>query len=167
MVDVKFHNENLCSIAGLENSFLGRFTMKEILSGLLRDTEILVAEGLRPYYDIELSKNSVSKIRSSIADYEVTNNWFSISFVYLVGSDNDYFLQSLINIWFEYEQPSFCFFSSKNAFEKYKSRIDHKNLPWSQITELCSCYVVFRAAEEDVMWIGKSKTKNFDDIACN
>jgi hypothetical protein len=163
MLNVKLHNENLCSIAGFENSVFGRFAMKEILNEILKNTEVVDAEVRRPYYEIESSKNSIPNILGNVKDFEVSDEWFSISFVYYVYDSNSNFVETFTNLWFEYEQVSFCFFVSVDDFEKYKIG-NHRMLSWIETTELYSSYVVFRAVEEKVIWIGKSNTQNFDAI---
>ena len=119
----------------------------------------------RPYYDVVHSRSLISDLEPETTNFEVSKNWFLISFTYPVKIDNDRFVKTIQAAWFEFEQPFLCFFKSLNDFEKCRSESNHDDLLWSQIVELSECYVVFRSAQEEVMWIGKSRTRpRFEDI---
>jgi hypothetical protein len=62
----------------------------------------------------------------------------------------------LPSIWFHYQYVSFTF--SHNCAIKFNIKM----LPWYAVTTKVSSYVLFKGAEEDVVWIGKSKELKFD-----
>jgi hypothetical protein len=162
MRDISFHNKNNCSIAGIS-----KYIIRDILNRMLATTKSVVATVERPYYKIELSINSISNILGNIEELKIADNLFSVSFIYDVIEDNSKFIETFIDIWFEYEQPCFCFFVSKQSSEVCKHWFDDKNrfrYYVNEIVDKSPCYVIYKGIEEDVMWIEKSKTLEFNGI---
>lgn len=164
MKNVNYHNENLCSIAGFENTFFGESIIREILGKLFQKTNIVIAEIQRPYYEPELLKKSIIDISSEVENLKIDEDWFSISFDYHAKEDNDKFIELFIDIWFGYEQPTFSFFVTAQEKKSYQNLIIGNRMSWRDITDISSSYVLCKGIEEDVMWIGKSKNLKFNDI---
>jgi len=59
-------------------------------------------------------------------------------------------------IWFHYQHVAFSFFRSSG--NKFITKV----MSWKDITQKETSYVMFKGAEDDVVWIGKSKELKFD-----
>lgn len=79
---------------------------------------------------------------------------FEISFS--SANPNKSLFEFLPMIWFAYEHVSFSFFI-ENEIE-----FDTKRKSWEEITSRFKSYMLFKGAEEDVIWIGKSNDLKFD-----
>jgi hypothetical protein len=164
MKDIHYHKENLCSIARIENSFSGKYILRDILNRILRSTVLVIATIERPFYTVQSSIAEISTISTELKDLIIAENLFSISFKYYTKENNDDFINTFLEIWFEYEQPAFSFFVIGQDLQTYKNLEIHRHMYVEQITALSPCYVLFRGIEEDVIWIGKSDNLKFDDV---
>jgi hypothetical protein len=160
--DIKQHNENLCSIAGIENTFSGRNIIREFLNKLLPETVLIIAQAQRPYYEPEFLEKSILRISSEFENSEIDEDWFSLSFKYYAKENNDSFIQIFSEIWFDYEQAVFSFFVTGQQMQLYKNLNIDGRMSWKDITASSPSYVLCKGAEEDVLWIGKSVDLNFD-----
>lgn len=164
MKDVYLHNKNLCSIAGVENTFLGKYIIRDVLNKILPNTTLIIAEAQRPYYKPELSVVSINNISSEFENLKIDEDLFSLSFNYYTKENNDSFIQVFLDIWFEYEQPAFSLFLSGQEMQSYKNLKIDRRMSWKDITALLPCYVLSKGIEDDVIWIGKSDVLQFDWI---
>lgn len=164
MVDIKFHNDNLCSIAGIDNNFSGKSIIRGVLNEIISQASFIAVEAYRPYYEIIESLKSVSKISEEIDYLTVAPDKFYILFNYFVKADNDNFVETFLNIWFEFEQPSFTFLTEMPEINSDKGLFFDKNLKYKELVESLNCFLLFRSAEEDVMWISKSDHLKFEGL---
>jgi hypothetical protein len=162
--DINYHNESLCSVAQIENSFSGKYILRDILNRILRNTGLIIATIERPFYTGQSSIAAISQISSEVKDLIIGEDLFSISFKCFTKENNDDFINAFLEIWFEYEQPTFSFFVTGQNTETYKNLEIHRRMNVKQITSLSPCYVLCRGIEEDVMWIGKSDNLKFDNV---
>lgn len=164
MRDVKYHNKNFCSIAGIENTFSGKYIIRDILNKLLPKTTLVVAKVQRPYYEHEFLVKSITKISSELKELKIDEDWFSLSFKYYTKEDNDSFIEIFLDIWFDYEQPAFSFFVKGQEMQLYKNLTIDRRMLWKDITTLLPSYVLFKGIEEKVLWIGKSDNLKFEEV---
>lgn len=163
MKDVYLHNENLCSIAEIENTFSGRSFIREVLNKILPNTTLVIGQAQRPYYEPVLSIKSMN-ILSKFEKLDIDQDLFSLSFHYYTKERNDDFVQVFLDVWFEYEQPAFSFFLSGQEKQLYNCLAIYRRMSWKDITGLAPSYVLCKGIEEDIMWIGKSNILQFDCI---
>jgi len=164
MKDINYHGDNLCSIAGIENTFFGKGVIRELLKNLLRESVVVVAEIQRPYDDAWLLRKKIYDISSDIQNLKIDSDCFAVSFDYIVKEENEEFIKLFVDLWFSYEQPTFSFFLLKQGQELFNSLIIGKRLSWQKVTEISTLYTLFKSVEEDVIWIGKSKNLGFEKL---
>jgi hypothetical protein len=90
--DIHYHNNSLCSIAQIENSFSGRFIIRDILNRILRNTVLVIATIERPFYTAQSSITAISKNSSELENLIIDEDLFSISFKYYTKENNDDFI---------------------------------------------------------------------------
>ena len=162
MRDINFHGENRCSIASIS-----KYIIRDILQRILSKSSMVIATAERPYYEVKVAINSISNIKRNVDRLKVSDDLFSLSFIYDVTEENEKFIEAFIDIWFEYEQPVFHFFISNHPLEIYVSWFNDKNrfiYYVDEIVDISPCYVLYKAIEEQVMWIEKSKSLSFEEI---
>lgn len=160
MQNAKIHNDNLCSIKGIKNTFLGNSFVKDILNTTLMQTSLVVANIQRPYHE----SNDIFNMLNEFENLKIDEDWFSISFKYKVKNKNDNFIRAFLETWFVYEQPSFTFFVAGQDFGSYENLNISRRMNWKEIIEISNCFIFFKGVEEDVIWIGKSTNLQFDEI---
>lgn len=161
MKDIKIHDidhNNLCSIKSVEKGYSDKQYFFSILSRLFNLTGHLFVQARRPYYNVESAIQNLRSIRDRVDDLNITPNFFEISFYFDGPSGDDDLFNLITDIWFEYEQPTFCFFYEKHI------HLSEKKISWQEITRQWDSFVIFRGAEEDVVWIGKSSELKFSNI---
>lgn len=164
MKDIHYHSENLCSVAQIENSFSGKYILRDILNRILRNTVLVIASIERPFHTVQSSIVTISQIYSELRDLIIDENLFSISFKYYTKENNDEFINTFLEIWFEYEQPTFSFFVIGQNIKTYNTLEINRRMNIEQIASLSPCYILCRGIEEDVIWVGKSENLKFDDV---
>lgn len=155
---VNSKSEFLFSIAGVNDSFNGRYQVRELIYHILRTTAFIRVEAKRPFFQPSVSYALLKRVSGQIEHLNLPKDLFSVSFDYSVLEDNDDIVQLLAELWFDYEQPFFSFFQSLLDKEK---KIEPK-MTWKDVTEMALCFVMFRSVEEDVVWVGKSKDITID-----
>jgi hypothetical protein len=162
--DIYYYNESLCSIAQIENSFSGKYILRDILNRILRNTFHIIATIERPFYTVQSSIAAISNTSSELENLNIDEKLFSISFKYYTKENNDDFINLFLEVWFEYEQPTFSFFTTGQNTETYKNLEVHRRMNVEQITALSPCYVLFRGIEEDVLWVGLKNARLWDNL---
>lgn len=155
MKDIKIHNKekgNLISIKPLEDIYADRRYLIFVIVNLFNLTkECLYVEASRPNYDVS---NIIKKLKGILINNDsFKSSFFELSF--FCNEVDDALLDILSEIWFAYEHPAYCFFVED------KIGFDVKRQAWSHITSQIDSFVMFKGAEEDVLWIGKSDDLEF------
>ncbi|MBB2950106.1 hypothetical protein [Sphingobacterium sp. JUb56] len=155
MKEHKIHSNeggNLLSIKSFENTYSDRNCLINAILNLSEKMGYFYINASRPdYTDSEL----LSKLNLVLNDKKnfIYNN-FEISFE---GTNlNEEVINLLPLIWFHYQHVAFSFFRSSGK------KFITKGMSWKDITQKETSYVMFKGAEEDVVWIGKSKELKFD-----
>lgn len=159
MRDIKVHkkeNNNLCSInflrdGNLDDSFLERLFLS--LSNLAVGN--IYVEMSRPNYSID---SIVHLLEEETTVKNLFIDHFELSFYHSAHSLNDHLLTALIECWHAFEHSLICFsFGSKDV-------LFPKNKSWQEYIEYYTCFVAFKGAEENVVWLGKSTNLDFPDM---
>lgn len=154
----KINNFNLCSLKSVPETYEGKTYLAFLIATIhLKTGGPLYAELHRRNYDVRPLLEQLDKFSDHIFDLTKDNETaiFSIK----AGHMSDALLYLLSELWFAFEHSSFCFFESGIPAPK---SIYRKG--WSDITSQSTSYVMFRGAELDVVWIGKSDELAFDFI---
>jgi hypothetical protein len=158
MKDVIIHTEcenNLCSIKPVNQSYEDKIYLTDLFESLYKLTGCIFVDLNRPNYDEELFVNRFEKHRNKITYFDSDLNNNEISFIYREKEfDRDLFL-TIVEMWYEYEQPFFCF--TRNAVNPNITRW----MAWYDVTKKYTAYAIFRGPEQDVLWIGKSAGFSF------
>jgi hypothetical protein len=158
MADINSHGQNLFSIADIEDTFGRRSQLRALINKVLSLASSVHIEAKRPVFQPSLSYRLINDIAGQIENLELADDLFSLSFDYVAREQNDQVLKLLLELWFDYEQPFFCFFQ---AASNEKRKIEPK-MTWKEVIALEPCLVMFKSAEENVIWIGKSETLDID-----
>lgn len=158
MPDVNVYSQILCSIAGIENTFGGRSKLRRLIHKILFVTSSTYVEARRPVFQPSLSFRLINNLNVQLDNLERTDDLFQVSFDYVTRENNEKFIELVLELWFEYEQPFFCFFQSYSSVNrKIESEMTWKDFIASEI-----CLTFFKSAEENVVWIGKSEMFDTD-----
>jgi hypothetical protein len=149
---------NLHSIAGVDDSFGGRSQLREIINGIIPVTMSAHIEAKRPNYHSSATLAMIKEMSGEISDLDMTDSPFRISFTYPIKENNDQFITLLVDLWFEYEQPFFCFFQTALG----QKRIIEPTMSWNDLAASEPCIAMFRSVEQDVVWIGKGDDIDFE-----
>lgn len=154
--------QTLFSVAGIEDSFGGRSKLRGIVNPLLAFALSFYGEAKRPFFQPSNSLRLVNQMSDMLERPVLSEDLFSVSFEYAIQQNNDHLLTLLLELWFEYEQPFFCFFQTSLNPER---RITPQ-MNWKAVVEMEPCLVMFKSVEEDVVWLGKSASIgiNIDDM---
>ncbi|MNK15202.1 hypothetical protein D3C87_333370 [compost metagenome] len=155
MKDLKIHNNadgNLLSIKSVVDIYSDREYFINLILKLSFETGYFYINASRPEFD-EASLLEKLKLVLDNKDNFSYNN-FEITFEGTIL--NQEIGNLLPSIWFNYQHVSFTF--SHNRAIKFNIKM----LPWYDVTAKVSSYVFFKGAEDDVVWIGKSKELKFD-----
>ncbi len=168
MIDVKVHeNENnqLLSIKGIDGDFYSKQYILCLIRKLFEQTNYVLIRVKRNNYQdpcIERLRNLGYSL--GVKDLEIDSDLFEISFNFNVKESNQTLLLILVDLWYAFEQPNYYFFNTKEDFRLNYERILINNPSWLVITNMTSVYVMFKGAEEDVIWLGKSINLGFTGI---
>lgn len=159
--NIYFSDQNLCSIAGVEPNRSGEAILREVTAHFLATTPIVIARVERPatfaIRPTALNAESTIKLKNLRHD----DDWFSLSFEYYPKSENDLFLDLVIELWFTYEQPMFAFLTKRVLRSMTQISASSQVLTWQEIAEEVSSFVIHKGIEDDVIWIGKSDELSF------
>ena len=165
----KFQN-NLCSIKSVKNDYSGSLFLLDLLRDFSNYTNSVIVHVRRNnYITSAIEKLKETDIKLEINELKIDKNLFEVSFWFNNTNLNDEILRIMRDLWFAFEQPAFCFYMNQGQLENNREEIISKNLSWQQITNKSDVYVVFKGAEEDVIWIGKNnkmeyKLEKYGDI---
>ena len=168
-MDYHLYGTRRCSIAGISADYNGALLLSRIVNCLLASTESVFALVQRPYYgSVPLSQSSIANLSDEIENLKVADDFFSISYHYSVRKKNDAFVNAFVQIWREYEQPGFFFFTEDLGSDLYNSILENKKFSVIEkdrrIFDLAPCYMTFKSVEEDVLWIDKHEELDFDSV---
>lgn len=154
MKDRRVHrNDNLMSIKPIENIYSDRGYLASIIKKLLALTNgSFYLEVSRPNYE---TSNLVTQLKT-ISNINCSFKSSNIEISFSSANPDKSLFEFLPMIWFAYEHVSFSFFI-ENEIE-----FDTKRKSWEEITSRFKSYMLFKGAEEDVIWIGKSNDLKFD-----
>lgn len=153
MRDIKSNSDMLFSVGGIVDTFGGRSRIRAIINQIVPLTVSIFVEMKRPVSPYTSVSNLLGGRSVFIENLNVIKNGFLVTFDYLIRESNDEIVDMLIDMWFEYEQPFVSFFQSVSK----EARSINSKMTWRDVTELESCFVLFKKAEQEVVWVGKSK----------
>ena len=161
LVRYKDYQNNLCSIKSIENDFSGRLYFLNLLRRLTSNLNIIFYANMqRPYYDIEGAVAKINALKDSLFELKISDDFFNISFNVMQPNLSDSILQLIVDLWFDFEQPLFVIAKDEKP-PKVLKLLRNKFIKWNDITETIQAYTIYRGAEEDVVWIGKSEELEF------
>lgn len=159
MKDIKIHHNeknNLISIKPIEDIYYDRCYFISIIENLSKQTNGCVyVEVSRPNYIIDGIFEKLNDFLINSSGISYTINSFEISFS-CIEINKDFF-DLLFLIWFGYEHSTIVLLSQNEINYNDVYRKD-----WFTITSKLNSFVIFKGAEEDVVWIGKSEDFEFD-----
>lgn len=155
MKEVNIHDRwdsNLCSIKSVEDIHSDRMYIISLVESFYNMTgRLLYVDVSRPNYDVNDIIEHINRIQSNICDLFIGPNYFELSF----AIDKDKIVNEVFyvisELWFAFEHPCFCFFLEE------KNLLFNKRSTWYDTTEKTLSFVMFKDAEEDVVWVGKSR----------
>ena len=122
-----------CSVAKISNDYGGVLRLKVILENILRNTKSVFALFKRPnYWEVEETHGLIASLVSSTENLKVADDFFSISFEYITGANNDEFIHVFSRLWYQFEQPTGYFFTSILNGESFNSILETKTLSLSE-----------------------------------
>lgn len=166
MVDIKIHNNErnrLASIKGVNDDFSGRLYAFDLFRNLIELSDCVSVCVRRNNYIIScLEQLKVLGQELRVHDLAASNDLFEISFYFDKGKAGDELLSILVDLWFAFQQPTFfLYLQKKDSSIISNHKMTHKQ-SWEEISDTFTSYVVFKGAEEDVIWIGRSETLKFE-----
>jgi len=165
MIDIKIHkkeNNQLLSIKGVGSDYSSRQYLIGLLNKLRQFTGYVLIHVRRNNYN----DSSIERLKKEgeilgIRNLKIESNLFEISFDFNETEVKEDLLFILVDLWYCFQQPVYYFFlNEENSKLNYKN-ILNKNLSWKETVELSNSFVMFKGAEEDVVWIGKSDNLEF------
>jgi len=162
MKEINIHErygKNLCSIRPFENIYQDHvYLASKILYLFSLTGGVLHVQVSRPTYEYEPNEmgRKIKIILKNNMNFDYKSDFFEFSFH--CSDFNDELLNMLSKVWFAYEHVTYIFFADR------KGGLDVKRMPWYVITSNAKSFVMFKGAEEDVVWIGKSKELTFDHL---
>jgi hypothetical protein len=155
-IDYKKHEYNLCSIKFSGDHYFIRTNLIAVLESHLALVEgDLYVEIARPEEDVNGLINQLNRVNSIANSMNVQKDFFEINFTCKRDDINNDLFWRLSELWFCFQHVSFVMVSKKGKFN-FQNR-----LMWNKITDIVSCFVLFKGVEEDVVWIGKSDGLTF------
>lgn len=158
--------EDLMSIADVGRNIEGRKKLIHILRLFSFGANGLVVDASRPNYDDIESVRVASKVEYSSCNMDVSDDEFSFFFECYEKISSPEILHLLLLAWFEYEHLVILFRIRNEMWS-----VESESIPrfgdrerWNSIIQNVVGYVLFRGAEDDVVWIGKSSKLEFPDI---
>lgn len=164
-MDIKTHeNENnqLLSIKGVDYDYQSKQYILRLLMKLSKCASCVLIHVKRNNYKdsaIDILKKEGTAL--GITNLEVDSKLFEISFSFNPTKSKEELLPILVDLWYCFQQPVFYFFTDEKQPEHYNKALLNDNLSWKEVVNLSNSYVMFKGAEEDVIWIGKSDDLKF------
>jgi len=158
MKDIRIHSNhanNLCSIKPINQMYEDKIYLIYLFENLYKLTGCLYVALNRPNYPkgqfakrFEKYNNIINYTNLDVMDDEM-------SFIYNEKEINRDLFLTIVEMWFEYEQPFFCFIRGANP------SFITRQMAWYDVTNNYAAFAIFRGPEEDVMWIGKNSNFSF------
>lgn len=165
---LSFYDENNCSIAGVGNDYEGVGRLVTLIEGLLRKSKSVLVFAQRPYASNPLTISSMVSLAGLVSNYQYSDDHFRLFFYYNIRDSNPELLNTIRQIWREYEQPVFLFPVKRLKPESYVPITSDRTLSSKQkiglLASLAPCYQAYKGLEEDVLWMEKDDDLEFDWI---
>lgn len=159
MKEIKIHSKdhgNLLSIAELRDGYEG----EKYLASTIQELSILTggyvyADLSRPNYDVSAQ---IAHLRNALSGHDVTvaKEYFEVTFVYSLSQSNDDLFAIMAKLWFAFEHVSYIFSADKSRIS------DIRRKSWYEVTSRLTSYMMFKGAEDSVLWIAKSDNLKFN-----
>jgi hypothetical protein len=165
-MDIKIHkNENnqLLSIKGVDYDYQSKQYIFKLLNKLIQLAGYVLIKVRRNNYE----HSSIDKLKKEgtslgIKNLKVDSNLFEISFNFNTAKPKQELLPLIVDLWYCFQQPVYYFFTNEDSLEYNNEILLNNNFSWKEVVDLSSSYVMFKGAEEDVIWIGKSDELDFE-----
>lgn len=168
MKELSFYDKNNCSISGVGNDYAGVERLLALIDGLLGQSKSVLVFAQRPYADTPLTISSMVSLVRLVSNYQHSDDHFRLFFYYNIRDSNPELLNTIRQIWREYEQPVFLFPAMSLQPESYVPITADSTLSSRKKVELLAslapCYQAYKGVEEDVLWIEKDDALEFDWI---
>lgn len=165
-MDIKTHkNENnqLLSIKGVDYDYQSKQFILKLLNKLIQFAgNVLIQLRRNNYEDSSIDKLKKEGVSLGVKSLKVDSNLFEISFNFNAAKSKEELLPLIVDLWYCFQQPVYYFFTNEERLEYYNEILLNNNLSWKEVVDLSNSYVMFKGAEEDVIWIGKSDELEFD-----
>lgn len=165
MIDIKTHkNENnqLLSIKGVDYDYQSKQYILRLLIKLIQFTGyVLIHVKRNNYKDSAIDKLKKESTALGIINLKVDPILFEISFNFNSSKSKEELLPILVDLWYSFQQPVYYFFTDEKELECHNEVLLSNNLSWKEVVDLSNSYVMFKGAEEDVIWLGKSEELEF------
>lgn len=160
MIDIKIHkNENnqLFSIKGIEYDYSSKMYVLRLLAKLVQSTSsVFIYARRNNYKDSSIEKLKIQQKELGIRNLRIDKKLFDVSFDFNASEASEELLSILVDLWYSFQQPGYCFFLEEEEFTSNYKGLLTGNWSWKQIVDSSNSYVMFRGAEDDVVWLGKS-----------
>lgn len=158
MKDVVLHigyNNNLMSVKPIDDIYSDRKYLSAVIFSLADSAKrTICVDTSRSNYEIS---NSYKSILSSQEFSYGALDWNNLSFCCDNTAINS--LQALlVEMWFAFEYSAYYFFVDKVPDYNFR------RMAWSKVVNDTLGYVIFKGAESNVLWIGKSQTLGFGPV---
>ncbi|GGZ24767.1 hypothetical protein GCM10007049_16460 [Echinicola pacifica] len=165
-MDIKTHkNENnqLLSIKGVDYDYQSKQFILKLLNKLIQFAgNVLIQLRRNNYEDSSIDKLKKEGVSLGVKSLKVDSNLFEISFNFNAAKSKEELLPLIVDLWYCFQQPVYYFFTNEERLEYNNEILLNNNLSWKEVVDLSNSYVMFKGAEEDVIWIGKSDELEFD-----
>ena len=112
----------------------------------------------RPYWEQIVSSQDIFSIGPRVANTNIDPNGFCLSFDYLPDEQNDQFIKVAEEVWFSNQYPSMLFRTDKENLEPFARESAE------EITRKIKGYFCHKSAEDDVIWIRKHSSLDFETL---
>ncbi|MGH1337216.1 MAG: hypothetical protein ACRBFS_13925 [Aureispira sp.] len=163
MIDFKIHKEEqLFSIKGISDDSKSHKFFYSLLFNLLKDTGYGLIHTKRNNYETSVIAFFRDKNESQdIKDLKIANDLFELSFYFDNHESGKSILIGMIDLWDAFQHTAYYFFPSEKLLKLNYEKILMNNYSWKEIVTFSSCFMLFKGAEEDVIWLAKSSNLKF------
>lgn len=158
------HDKDICALKGVDESF-GNTLYIKILTLYLKEGDKCIVLARRNNYNVQelIQRINLENLVHEIEFFYYSDDHVDLQIVIKIDGNIDWLVLILEQIWFAYEQPTFCiFFENFDAPPIMGSFLSNLlELSWKQIVSKIDGFVFFKSAEDNVVWIGKSSNQNF------
>jgi hypothetical protein len=167
MIDIKIHHtekNQLLSIKGIDlEDDTSKHFFSELLGKLFRRFKyVLVHVSRNNYFDSSIDELVTHEKQLGIKKLAVAPDLFEISFQFDENVEEQKILSILVDLWFAFQHSVYYFLLNKDDLGLYSEKLLKEHFSWKEVTELLDTFVMFRGVEDDVAWIGKSNSLDFE-----